>query len=282
MTSPLLSLTARVRAALVAAAVATIATVTVLALPSPEGDRRPDIRYAALGDSYAAGVGAGRYSSDAQECHRSANAYGPVWAKVHTPAAFTFLACSGAITEDVVRSQLPYVPEDTTLVTLSVGGNDAGFAAVLASCSLDADTGCATTTAAARWHITTTFPALLADTYAAIRHRAPSARILVFGYPRLYEDGPCPQAVSEFKRAAINNVAVVLNDTLRAAAEKAGAEFIDVAQGWEGHGVCGVDAWINPLTYPVGDSMHPTAIGQRHILELLEAATRRVPDGPLA
>src|SRR5687767_1197018 len=80
-------------------------------------------RYVALGDSYSSGVAAGDYFSGSGECKRSANAYPAAWAARHRPASFTFVACSGARTYDVRDGQLSALRNDTTLVTISIGGN---------------------------------------------------------------------------------------------------------------------------------------------------------------
>src|SRR5262245_24578488 len=85
------------------------------------------VNYVALGDSYSAGVGAGSYESDSGSCRRSDNAYPKLWANNRSPVSFKFVACSGARTDNVLNSQLSALTPDTTLVTITVGGNDAGF-----------------------------------------------------------------------------------------------------------------------------------------------------------
>src|SRR6266513_2661495 len=62
--------------------------------------------YVALGDSYSSGVGAGSYDSGSGSCKRSTRAYPALWAAAHTPSSFSFTACSGARTGDVVNGQL--------------------------------------------------------------------------------------------------------------------------------------------------------------------------------
>jgi lysophospholipase L1-like esterase len=82
------------------------------------------VHYVALGDSYSSGVGAGSTSGS---CVQSPNAYGPLWAKANSAASFTFAACSGARTSDVINSQLSSLSASTTLVSITIGGNDANF-----------------------------------------------------------------------------------------------------------------------------------------------------------
>lgn len=45
-----------------------------------------------------------------------------------------FIACSGAVIQDVLTKQVPNVQQDTDMVTLSIGGNDLGIEAILDGC----------------------------------------------------------------------------------------------------------------------------------------------------
>jgi|SRR2546423_1021799 len=96
--------------------------------------------YAALGDSYATGAGAGspRLSPHLDiGCGRFSDAY-PVQVANSTllnigESLFQNLACGGASTVSVLRNQAPWIG-DTQIVTLTVGGNEVGFFAVLNEC----------------------------------------------------------------------------------------------------------------------------------------------------
>ena len=87
------------------------------------------VNYVALGDSYSSGVGAGSYTSSSGSCDRSTNAYSQLWANANDPASYISVACSGATTSTVISSQLSALSASTTLVSITVGGNDVGFAA---------------------------------------------------------------------------------------------------------------------------------------------------------
>ena len=81
--------------------------------------------YVALGDSYASGVGLA-----------PALAY-PVLLRdggLDRFSTLTQAASSGAVTGDVLATQVSSLRADTRTVTLTVGGNDAGFATVVAAC----------------------------------------------------------------------------------------------------------------------------------------------------
>ncbi len=75
------------------------AGITVTGIPAQAASA---VNYVALGDSYSPGVGAGSTSGS---CGQSPNAYPALWATANSPASFTFAACSGATTRDVISGQ---------------------------------------------------------------------------------------------------------------------------------------------------------------------------------
>src|ERR1700737_1237361 len=90
--------------------------------------------YVALGDSYSSGVGTRTYYNDGTSCQRSPYAYGPKIAAARG-YALNFQACSGAKTTDVNSNQLGPLNSSTNLVTITIGGNDAGFSNVIVNCA---------------------------------------------------------------------------------------------------------------------------------------------------
>ncbi len=82
--------------------------------------------YVALGDSYASGVGTRSYIAGSGSCQRSTKAY-PYVDAARIGANLTFVACSGARVADVTANQLASVTASANLVSVQVGGNDAGF-----------------------------------------------------------------------------------------------------------------------------------------------------------
>ena len=83
--------------------------------------------YVALGDSYSSGTGTRTYLADGTSCQRSVYAYPSLIAAART-YSLNFRACSGAKVADVTNTQLSALSASTSYVTISVGGNDAGFA----------------------------------------------------------------------------------------------------------------------------------------------------------
>ncbi len=135
----------------------------------------PSVDYVALGgDSYSSGVGSGSYiGSSGGDCKRSTLAYPSLWASAHSPASFNFTACSGARTGDVLANQLGPLNSSTDLVSISIGGNDAGFSDVMTTCVLQSESTCLNRIATARSYVDTTLPGKLNSVYDAIKAKRP-------------------------------------------------------------------------------------------------------------
>jgi lysophospholipase L1-like esterase len=218
-------------------------------------------KYVALGDSYASGTGAGSYG-DSGSCKRSANSYAQLWANANAPSAFEFVACSGAVTGDVLAGQVGALTADTSLVTISIGGNDAGFADVMTDCNLGSDDSCVARNQEAQNFARTTLPGRLDGVYTEIRNRAPSARVVVLGYPHIYQlGGSCSVGLSETKRGAINGSSDVLAEVTADRASAFGFTFVDARAAFAGHEICSGDWWLNSVSWPIDESYHPNAAG---------------------
>ncbi|WP_165823139.1 GDSL-type esterase/lipase family protein [Micromonospora globispora] len=151
-----------------------------------------------------------------------------------------------------------------TAFTITIGGNDAGFADVITSCRFGSTTTCVNAVDTAKSFATTTLPGRLDATYAAIRNRAPNARLVVLGYPRLFETSYCGLlAMSTYKRTILNEAADVLATVIAGRAAAAGATFADARPYFAGHGVCAADPWIRDVSGVV-EAYHPDADGYRY------------------
>ncbi|WP_128375551.1 SGNH/GDSL hydrolase family protein [Streptomyces cavernae] len=220
--------------------------------------------YVALGDSYSSGVGAGSYISSSGDCKRSTKAYPHLWAAAHSPSVFTFAACSGARTSDVLANQLGGLGTGTGLVSITIGGNDAGFADVMTTCVLQSESTCLARIATAKAYVDSTLPGNLDRVYSAIRAKAPSARVVVLGYPRFYKlNGNCLAGLTERERAAINDGADYLNSAIAKRAADHGYTFGDVRPAFTGHEICSGSSWLHSVNWlNIGESYHPTVGGQ--------------------
>ncbi|MFG3498339.1 SGNH/GDSL hydrolase family protein [Streptomyces sp. NPDC047928] len=222
------------------------------------------VDYVAVGDSYSSGVGAGNYDSASGSCKRTPRAYPALWAAANAPSSFAFTACSGARTSDVTANQLGPLTSATDLVSVTVGGNDAGFADVMTTCVLQSEANCIARINQARSYVDTTLPGRLDSVYSAIRTKAPSARVVVLGYPRFYRlGGSCVAGLTENERRAINDAADHLNTATAKRAADHGFTFADVTGTFTGHEICSSSPWLHSVNWlNIGESYHPTAAGQ--------------------
>ena len=192
--------------------------------------------YVALGDSYSSGVGTRSYLSDGTTCQRSVYAF-PSLIAAARGFSLNFRACSGAKVADVASTQLSALGSGTSYVTISVGGNDAGFTGVITTCAKPAwASDCNGAVKKAQAFITNTLPGSLSTLYASIRARAPHARVVVVGYPRLFNGEDC-NALTWFSatdESQLNATADLLDKTLAAAASAKGFSFADPTSAFIG------------------------------------------------
>lgn len=98
-----------------------------------------DYPWAAIGDSFSAGPGAGTpFGAPDAGCFRNKGAY-PVQLNRDFPfdnvrLAMQFLSCTGAVMKDVQEQQITDLNRDQGFILLSIGGNDVGFSKVLKAC----------------------------------------------------------------------------------------------------------------------------------------------------
>ena len=237
--------------------------------PCRQAGAASSVSYVALGDSYSSGLGAGDYISSSGSCDRSRKAYPERWARSHSHshshASFVSVACAGATTSDVIRGQVPALGASTTLVSITIGGNDAGFSGVTETCVLHSTRTCLSAVATARDFVIRKLPALLTATLRAIHAHAPRARIVLLGYPELFDlskSGTCI-GLGTRDRTALNDGADALDSTLAAAASANNAVWADVRGQFAHHEICDSGSWLHSVDLlALSSSYHPTASGQ--------------------
>jgi lysophospholipase L1-like esterase len=217
-------------------------------------------KYVALGDSYAAGQGAG---APMDSCLRSDAAYPVLLDAEPRTNLLRTAACSGATIEVVATTQLSQVNRGTTLVTLTVGANDVGAGAVYAICAPDPTTdACAAAIASVQQLLSSGVIAEnLGGLIGAIAERSPNAHIVVTDYPIPFVPGWSPAT------DAVNVATIGLNDNIEGAVQAAAfgglsVELASVELAFLGHQAGDTDPWLgaNPgieLTF-----LHPTSMGQ--------------------
>lgn len=270
MTSTTLHLLLHLLALLLSLPVCTLA----LSLPIYSSSFPSITTYTALGDSYASGNGAGNVTHPL--CGQFSSAYPIQLAKSIGPVRFHSVACGGASTASVIWDQFRWI-RDSDLVTLTVGGNEVDFFAVLNECVY-------------RWWPGGTCDAELKRSRDLIERRdfvdrfasmvttgvervglGGDGRFLVTGYATFFNDetiacdevsfgqGKSRPLLTRHLRRDLNQLVRLLNHIIRGAAEAAGAEYVDIDQVFDGHRFCedGVsepnagreDTWFFNLQY---------------------------------
>ena len=257
----------RRRRSALAAGLATLAMTLSLAAAPAQAAKVND--YVALGDSYAAGIGAGAYV--VTDCVRSANAYSELADALKTVKDVTNVACGGKTTQDVVEAQLGQLDNKTELVTITAGGNNLGFGTLAAACGpalVDptAAPACFGAIATARAEIASLQLYYdLVEMIDAVQTAAPNAKIVVTGYPYLFD--PIPFDTNNPTSVFINQANLLvfeLNATIEAAALTTGAEYVDVTDEFAGHGALSTtDPWIilDFSNLSSLENLHPNAEG---------------------
>jgi lysophospholipase L1-like esterase len=259
------------RAALAAGGACALAIPLAAVAAAPAGAATtvwaaPAVNYVALGDSYSSGLGAGSYISSSGSCDRSTVAYSALWASAYHPASYVSVACAGATTSSVISGQLSALSNQTTLVSITVGGNDVGFESVMETCVLESTSSCVSAVSTAESRASTILPGNLDRVLSAISAAAPNARVVVLGYPALYDLSRSSICIglSTTDRNALNQGASVLDQVIQAAAARHGDVFGDVRGTFTGHQICdGGSSWLHSVNiFDISESYHPTAAGQ--------------------
>ncbi|MCY9782593.1 SGNH/GDSL hydrolase family protein [Nocardiopsis sp. EMB25] len=267
--------------------------------------------YVALGDSYSSGDGAGDYDPSTAEpggCWRSEHAYPRVIAEEFSfTGALAFYACSSHKGADMLaeigtpESQLERVTEHTSLVTVGIGGNDLGFIPVLRTCIVRMpllESGVCTAQEDEILERMDRFEETLTEILGEVRDRAPDARILVLGYPRLFPEEPPSMyyTLTTSDQTWLNSVGERFNDRIRdvvyrvdgqiyGGRDVGSVEYVNVFSALTGFEVSAENAWLNGIVLGrLGEgvrvdraSFHPTAQGQ---LSIAERVRLQIEEGP--
>jgi lysophospholipase L1-like esterase len=227
--------------------------------------------YVALGDSYSSGVGTRVYYNDGTSCQRSPDAYGP---KISAARGYslTFEACSGAKSTDVNANQLGPLSSTTNLVTITIGGNDAGFSNVILNCAAYYFR-CQSAINTANSFIQNQLPALLDTTYGDIRSRASHAHVVVLGYPHLFTSSGTTcnfNTLTSSHEKELNQTADLLDGVTAGRAAAHGFTYVDPRNAFGPHEVCSSSEWLNGQSNPLSESYHPNVSGQAEFTTLVE------------
>ncbi len=250
--------------------------------------------YVSLGDSYTAAPLVPNPTGNPILCGRSTNNYPSDVARSIAPSSFTDASCSSATTADMNQSQsleggvqtappqFNALNSSDTLVTVGIGGNDAGLIGVAEECAkLDILSPFGT---ACKNHynsggsgdpnvaaINAAGPKVAA-VIQGIHQRAPLAKVLIVGYPDgLPTTGSAcwpfvPISAGDIKY--FNSLEQQLNSVLATAASNNHVTFVDTWTSSIGHDACKAlgTAWVNGIipTSPAFP-LHPNQAGEQNM-----------------
>jgi lysophospholipase L1-like esterase len=246
--------------------------------------------YVALGDSYTSGPLIPNQHGDPIDCGRSDHNYPSLVDEALKPNVFRDVSCGSAETEHMTKPQtdLPLggtnppqfnaLSKDTDLVTIGIGGNDAGLVGVAEDCGeLDATSPNGTPckdkyTAGGRDRVAERIEQARPKIDAVlqgIHDRSPHARVAIAGYPHVAPPNgeACWPLVplSPGDMHYVDELIIRINKMIEDEALANDAEFIDTYKDSGGHDVCKTppDRWFEGIVptepaYP----LHPNAKGE--------------------
>jgi hypothetical protein len=245
--------------------------------------------YVSLGDSYTSAPLVPFPTGNPILCGRSTNNYPSDVSRTIHPRQFTDASCGSATTNDMTQPQNLYglqtnppqfnsLRANDAIVTVGIGGNDAGLVGIAEECGqLDATHPTGT---ACKDHYTAggsdpnvaainaTGPKVAA-VIQGIHQRAPNAKVVVVDYPDgLPVDGSSCWPLVPISPGDIqyfNSLEQQLNQVIQQAAAANAALFADTFQSSIGHDACkppGV-AWVNGIVpNSVAYPLHPNQMGE--------------------
>lgn len=280
-------------------------------------------------------------NSPPDSCHLSLRSYPFLVAanlSLHPNHSHT-VACSGATTHDITGSsdymgqggRLNLFPNDIVeqlkadalndfipgrvaqldfvsliqprIVTVGIGGNDAGFMKKLAACAMPSTCDWAEpgdTRAQAAKELRSLY-SVLVSTYKQITQQSPQSRVYAVGYPKVIDPlGKCDAVTSLLlnsqEREFMDQGVAYLNQIIQAAALTAGVAYVDVEDAFVGKNLCTDNAVamngfrlgdditlgkIIPLRLIGNETFHPTPTGHQLIAQRVIDQYPNLIDAPL-
>jgi lysophospholipase L1-like esterase len=246
--------------------------------------------YVAIGDSFTAGGAIGELQPGTGSCLRSTRNYPSLVAR-DLGYVLTDVSCFGATTGDVLRgddgvaAQVAALNGKTSLVTVSIGGNDFGiYTSLMLTCmrtSKPTDRGapCRTALASKLAGETSSIASRVGSVLDAVTKRAPKAKVLVISYSRLMPTDDTCSAIpfSQPDVAWFASIEATLSKAMTAAARNRDLPVVDMHALSRGHDVCtGSKAWVNgPRPKKLdGILFHPNGAGEKAVAAAVQAELR--------
>lgn len=247
------------------------------------------MKYAALGDSIAAGAGLPLMTGASNEdkaCARSDAAYPHLLAQ-YLHATLSHIACSGATVSDLYGSQtaqgLNLTPQidaafaggKPDAITLTIGANDLNWSQVISQCYA---TTCGTSwtqnaaLAVARGYLRIKLAAALFDIEQKSNFQPPKVIVASYFAPFSTSAPACvdTQGVTASEMQWVNGQEAKLDQAIESVSDLFGDMTTYVPVNFSGHELCTADPWIQGLR--AAAPFHPTIAGQAAIAKAVEAA----------
>jgi len=246
-------------------------------------------RYVAMGSSMAAGPGLGQIKPGTPErCTRTFANY-PTLLAERLKLTLVDATCSGATTEHVLRpwddlpAQIDAVTPDTTLVTLTIGGNDLNYIGALMASGCDEKAkatfqGQTIDCPSARQPTEVDYAIVeknLNEIARQVKQRAPQAHLIFVQYLQLVPGALCDATpISEARAASARATAQRLADITENIARENGSLLL-LAHDWSAQNTpCGDLPYVNgnPAGYDMSNGMiwHPNFAGMAAIADWAE------------
>lgn len=239
--------------------------------------------YVAIGDSFTAGGRIGSLQPGGEKCLRSTRNY-PSLVAQNLGYALHDVSCFGASTKDVLHGdtdvppQVAAVNDKTSVVTVSIGGNDLGvYSTVFLRCLRESRPHGPGAPCAALFDSKLTKKAVevghrVGEILDEVKRRAPQARILVITYLSLMPRDLACAATPFTDRDVVwfAGVETRLAETIASAARSRDIDVLDAHRMSQEHNVCaGRKAWVNgPRPKPLdGILYHPNGVGERKLAD---------------
>ena len=258
--------------------------------------------YLALGDSYSSGEGNPPFSAD-MDCHRSYDAWPYLLAK--SDARLWLLgnyACTGAKASNALTKsynpcsllfqfrRCPQSPQISVMkslkpdiVTITIGGNDIGFASTIRGCYLEGIAhrqNLCVDRLYSQVAVIKNFGNKAVGYYKEIKAALPGkSKLYIVGYPNLFPTNQKATIhcgwLSNAGRAEFNTLAILLDKVLHDAANAAGVNYVSTLYALKGHELCTSSSWVNPIVSKHGppevtSDAHPTLAGQQAIESIVD------------
>jgi lysophospholipase L1-like esterase len=167
------------------------------------------------------------------------------------------------------------LPPDADLVIAQAGGNDIGFATLAGACFLAGTSTCLTTVREGHRRIPEVRRGIL-GLVRQIRLTAPTAEVIVLGYPRLLgSPARCRSLLEADRVRAVDRLQRTLDRVIRSAARTGGATFTDWPRSIDRASLCSADPWYAMPGERLDDLLHPNERANRVLFRHLDSVIGR-------